>query len=123
MTKRIIRHFGWHGCDDSRIHFGVATAVADFDGSGKVSIGIAFCSPKDRFSRKTGVKIALDRLNKSPIIAPALTDDGIALCNVVRSLATTGLERCASKGRGYSTWKQTIPSWFKRTASQWDTVR
>lgn len=60
-----IMHFGHYNHKDNGSFTVVSTVENNF-----VEYGVAFCSPKDTFCKKTGVKLATDRL-------VAMNDTGI----------------------------------------------
>lgn len=111
---RMIVHMNWWGSQDNRIHEGVITAVADFDESGMAKMGCSFCAPGDRFSRKEGVRIATERLDKNPVGCAVLTDDVLQIKLMIRALALAPERfsyRCPDNH-----WISYLPSWFKSYA-------
>ncbi len=86
-----IRYYGWvRKCvlgnrHNRRFHRGIITCASRIH-NGRLWIGLAWCSPKDQFSRKVGRTLAIERLYDDPCIIPFLNprhaqiDFIVALC-------------------------------------------
>lgn len=76
-------------------HSGVITvaSIADFQ-TGKVRIGLSFCSPDDRFLRWKGRLIAEGRMKKNPIILGFKTKPADAVCKFLYGLVNNNPNFC-----------------------------
>lgn len=66
-----LRYYGWSRSRNNRAHRGVVTCASRVH-QGRVWLGLAWCSPKDQFSRVAGRNLALERLYDDPVILPFL---------------------------------------------------
>lgn len=76
-----------------------ATRLNGFD----VHVGFSFCSPKDNFKKEMGRRIALGRLNESPVILKFTGHSGDDVAAYIKTVIESDLLR-------HNSW----PRWVKR---------
>jgi hypothetical protein len=93
MSRKAVLNY--IGDKKRRDHGGIITvaSTADFE-SGKVSVGLSFCSPSDTFYRWKGRSIAEGRLKKYPIILNFKTKPKDAISKFLFGLVSDNREFC-----------------------------
>jgi len=116
LQKTFIKvdYINWTRQQDARSHGGVVTLYLKLDPNRcRMKMGFSFCNPKDRFSRKEGVRYAKRRFEHCPIEVQVLYRADFMAMEVVRALCLRDwptLEKVSSEIHT-GLWDRGVPSW------------
>jgi hypothetical protein len=108
-----IRNYGWGRLNDPMCHYGVVTCASRIL-NGRLWLGLAWCSPKDPFSRKVRRTLAIERLYDHPCIIPFL-DPWRAQEDFIAALCAAKVPVCSEIYIVSLLQLSKVPSWSRKT--------
>lgn len=97
---------------------GGALTIASQLSTTEVMYGFAFCSPRDNFDRKIGVRLAVSRLQTNPLVVPIKMTKMETTKFVLRLLAKRNFSRLGQAAHTPKVLLSTVPGWFTRWTRQ-----